>query len=95
MESRIGLVKAPVLVLAATDDPVTYARTQIVVDAYCNSCFVSCAEIEGGGIPLMELKSKEVAATVYRFFDQLEYNFAGGSVNDFLLQAMSATWLLK
>ncbi|WP_109514622.1 alpha/beta fold hydrolase [Pseudomonas ovata] len=78
MESRIGLVKAPVLVLAATDDPVTYARTQIVVDAYCNSCFVSCAEIEGGGIPLMELKSKEVAATVYRFFDQLEYNFAGG-----------------
>ncbi|HZX19163.1 MAG TPA: alpha/beta fold hydrolase [Pseudomonas sp.] len=77
MEDRVGLVTAPVLVLAATDDPVTYSRTQVVVDAYCNSCFVSHAEIKGGGIPLMELKSKEVADTVHRFFDDLECNVIG------------------
>ncbi|SFU40511.1 Pimeloyl-ACP methyl ester carboxylesterase [Pseudomonas sp. OV546] len=77
MENRVGLVKAPVLVLAATEDPVTYSRAQVVVDAYCNSCFVSRAEIKGGGIPLMELKFKEVAGAVHGFFDYLECNVIG------------------
>ncbi|WP_212653267.1 alpha/beta hydrolase [Marinomonas sp. CT5] len=72
MLERVPLVTAPILVVAAMADVITYGRTSLVVEAYDNSPFVSLVEIEGGGIPLMELKSKEVADAIHYFFDELE-----------------------
>lgn len=67
MEDRVDLVTAPVLVIAATDDPVSYPHTDRVSKAYPNAKSVTVHEIEGGKIPLMEDKAPEVAAVVSQF----------------------------
>lgn len=71
MEDRVGLVTAPVLVLAATDDPVSYPHTRKVADAYINAERMEMAEIEGGLIPLMEQKAPDVAEVVEKFLDSV------------------------
>ncbi|MGC7100611.1 alpha/beta fold hydrolase [Amycolatopsis lurida] len=67
MEERVELVTAPVLVLAATDDPVSYPHTAKVAGAYVNAKSVEVVEIVGGLIPLMEQKATEVAEVVEAF----------------------------
>lgn len=69
MEDRVGLVKAPLLFLAATDDPVSYPHTEKLTKAYTNARSVQVAEIEGGMVPLMEQKATEVVAAVEAFLD--------------------------
>ncbi|MFJ9587961.1 alpha/beta fold hydrolase [Streptomyces acidicola] len=68
MEDRVGLVTAPVLLLAATEDPVSYPHTDKVAAAYSNAKSVEVVEIEGGRIPLMEQKTAEVVAAIDTFF---------------------------
>lgn len=71
MEQRVGLVTAPLLLLAPTEDPVSYPHTAKVAAAYSNSKSVQIVEVEGGRIPLMEQKSAEVVAVIEHFFDSL------------------------
>ena len=71
MEDRVSLVTAPLLVLAATEDPVSYPHVSKVAGAYPNARSVEVTEIEGGRIPLMEQKTAEVAAAIDAFFDSL------------------------
>ncbi|MGP4030379.1 hypothetical protein [Actinomadura sp. 3N407] len=71
MEERVGLVTAPALILAATEDPVSYPHTDKVAKVYVNAKFVEVAEIEGGPIPLMEQKAPEVVEVVEAFLDRV------------------------
>lgn len=71
METRVGLVTAPVLVIGATDDPVAYPHTGRVVRAYRNAAHVERYDVLGGGIPLMEQRPREVADAVGAFLDRL------------------------
>lgn len=71
MEKRVPLVTAPILLLAATEDPVSYIRTQVIFNAYTNAKSVEIKEIVGGGIPLMELKSEEVATATLDFLHSI------------------------
>ena len=70
MEDRTHLVKAPILLLANTADPVSYPHTDKVAGAYTNAKSVEVVEIEGGTIPVMEHKSTEVTAAIETFFDK-------------------------
>ncbi|GAA4091346.1 alpha/beta fold hydrolase [Nocardioides kongjuensis] len=67
MEDRIGLVKAPVLLLGATADPFAYPDLPPVRYALTGSPSVEVVAIEDGTIPLLEHKPAEVAAAVLRF----------------------------
>ncbi len=71
MEDRVGLVTAPVLVIAATADPVSYPHTPAVVAAYPNAASVELVEIEGGQIPLMECHAQPVVSAVEAFLTPL------------------------
>lgn len=71
MEDRVGSVTAPLLVLAATEDPVSYPHTAKVAAAYPNATSVEVVEIQGGRIPLMEQKTAEVVAAIGSFFDSV------------------------
>ncbi|MEV0634796.1 alpha/beta hydrolase [Streptomyces sp. NPDC050619] len=67
MEDRVGLVTAPVLLLAATADPVSYPHSEQLSKVYTNADTVKVREIDGGMIPLMEQKPTEVADEVLSF----------------------------
>ncbi|MBZ6083662.1 alpha/beta hydrolase [Streptomyces olivaceus] len=71
MEERVGLVTAPLLFLAATEDPVSYPHTGKVAAAYPRAKSVQVVEIEGGRIPLMEQKAGEVVSAIDAFFDSV------------------------
>lgn len=71
MEGRVGLVTAPVLLIAATADPVSYPHAATLAGAYTSAAKVEVVEIEGGRIPLMEEKHAEVAAAVEDFLDRV------------------------
>ncbi|MGW0038395.1 alpha/beta fold hydrolase [Gordonia sp. NPDC003376] len=68
MEERVGLVTAPILVLASTDDPVSYPHRDRVAAAYPHAKSVEVVEIDGGMIPVMEQKAAEVVAAMDAFF---------------------------
>lgn len=67
MEERVDHVTAPLLVIAATDDPHSYPFTTDVVHAFHNAASVDLVEIAGGRVPLMEQKSEEVASAIDDF----------------------------
>ncbi|TLQ48649.1 alpha/beta hydrolase [Streptomyces marianii] len=71
MEKRVGLVTAPVLIIAATADPVSYPHTDRLREVYTNAKSVAVVEIEDGMIPLMEQKAPEVAAAVGSFLARI------------------------
>ncbi len=70
MEERIGLLQAPVLLLAATLDPVSYPHTARVLAALPAVTAAELVEIPGGRIPLMEEWPEEVASAVLDFLDR-------------------------
>lgn len=72
MEDRAGSVTAPVLILAATDDPVSYPHTEKVRKAYGNAPAAEVHEVRGGMIPLMEQKAPEIAPVVLDFLDRFD-----------------------
>jgi pimeloyl-ACP methyl ester carboxylesterase len=71
MEDRVGLVTAPLLLVAATDDPVSYPHTDRVAKAYPNAASVEVVDIQGGMVPLMEMKAAEVVEAVEAFLDRV------------------------
>ncbi|MFJ9587976.1 hypothetical protein [Streptomyces acidicola] len=70
MEERVGLVTAPLL-LAATEDPVSYLHIAKVAGAYPNAKSVKVTEIVGGRIPLMEQRTAEVVAAIESFLNDV------------------------
>ncbi|MET9381784.1 alpha/beta hydrolase [Streptomyces sp. NPDC002928] len=71
MEDRVERVTAPVLLLAATEDSVSYPHTEKVAKAYSSAQSVEVYEVEGGMIPLMELKAPEIATVVLDFLERV------------------------
>ncbi len=71
MEERVVAVSAPLLFLAATDDPFSYGGTEAFAAAFPNAPDRRVADIAGGMIPLMEQKPEEVAAAVTGFLADL------------------------
>lgn len=69
MEDRVAMVTAPLLLLAATEDPVSYPHTGRLAASYPNAKSVNVVEIEGGRIPLMEQKTAQVVTAIEGFFD--------------------------
>ncbi|WP_040167377.1 alpha/beta fold hydrolase [Microbacterium gorillae] len=67
MEDRLDLVRAPLLVLAAPEDPFSYPHRDRVAAAFPHAPHVQTVDVPGGGIPLMEVKPAEVAAAVTAF----------------------------
>ncbi|GAB7006768.1 alpha/beta hydrolase [Nocardioides sp. AN3] len=67
MEDRVELVKAPVLLLANTADPVSYPHTDRVAGAYPNAASVEVVHIDGGTVAVMEQKTEEVVRAVEAF----------------------------
>jgi len=64
MEDRIGLVHAPALVVAATDDPFSYGHARPLAAALGGA---PVQEIEGGTVPLPDHLPEAFAAAVLRF----------------------------
>ncbi|MGY6655520.1 alpha/beta fold hydrolase [Amycolatopsis sp. TRM77291] len=67
MEERVALVTCPVLIIAPTDDPVSYPHTERLRNGYPNAKHVQVAEIVGGRVPLMEERAEDVAQVVLEF----------------------------
>jgi pimeloyl-ACP methyl ester carboxylesterase len=64
MESRLPLIRCPVLVLAPTDDPHAYPQARPLADAIAGSRYL---EIEGGMVPLPDQMPEEFARHVLEF----------------------------
>ncbi|MFC8669918.1 alpha/beta fold hydrolase [Streptomyces sp. NPDC057199] len=69
METRVELITAPVLIIAASADPVSFPHTDKLKTVYANAKSVEVAVIEGGMVPLMEQKGPEVVAAVEAFLE--------------------------
>ena len=67
MERRIGLVRCPTLVIAATDDPHAYGSAPKVAQAITGSTLV---EIQGAGVPLPDQLPQQFADTVAGFLQR-------------------------
>jgi pimeloyl-ACP methyl ester carboxylesterase len=66
MERRIGLVRAPALVIAAPDDPFAYPHARPLAAALAGARVV---ELAGGTVPLPDHLPAEFAAAVTAFLD--------------------------
>jgi pimeloyl-ACP methyl ester carboxylesterase len=64
MEDRIGSVRAPTLVIAATDDPHAFPAAQPVARAVAGAEIV---EIAGGTVPLPDAMPTEFSAAILNF----------------------------
>jgi pimeloyl-ACP methyl ester carboxylesterase len=71
MERRIGLVRAPVLLLGATDDPFSLPALDPLARHLTAAPVVHRAVIDGGTVALMEDKAGDVAATVLPFLREV------------------------
>lgn len=71
MEDRVQQVTAPVLLLAATEDPFSYPHTSSIAKAYTNARSVEVVEIQGGMVPLMEQKAHQVVDVVVSFLQRV------------------------
>lgn len=67
MERRIGLVRCPTLVIAATDDPHAYGSAPKVAQSIAGSALV---EIAGGMVPLPDQLPQQFADTVAGFLQR-------------------------
>lgn len=67
MEDRITAVRAPTLVIGATNDPHAYPATQRIAAALRGARVV---EIAGGMVPLPDQKPAEFADAILRFLDE-------------------------
>ncbi|MFI0354189.1 alpha/beta fold hydrolase [Actinomadura sp. 9N407] len=67
MEERVGLVTCPILIVAATEDPVSYPHTERLQNGYPNAKSVQVSEIVGGHVPLIEERAEDVAQAVLAF----------------------------
>lgn len=67
METRIGLVRCPTLVLESTDDPFAAPTVPQVVAGLTGAVTVTTARLEGAMIPAMEQCADQVAAHVRSF----------------------------
>ena len=74
MEDRIGLVTAPTLVIAATDDPHAYPAAPRVAAAIAGAELV---EIAGGTVPLPDAMPGRFSAAVLAFLERLGLLDAG------------------
>ncbi len=70
MEDRIGRVRAPTLVIGATDDPHAFPATPLVAAAIGGA---SVVEIPGGMVPLPDQKPAEFSQAILRFLRQETY----------------------
>lgn len=68
MEDRIGLVRAPTLVIAATDDPHAFPSARPVAAAIRSA---QIKEIVGGTVPLPDAMPAEFSAAILSFIDRL------------------------
>jgi hypothetical protein len=71
MDSRIGLVRAPTLLVGASADPFALPHLPTVRAALVNAATLRIEIIEGGTIPLMEQSAEEVAAHIEAFLTKL------------------------
>jgi pimeloyl-ACP methyl ester carboxylesterase len=67
MEDRIGLVKAPTLVIAATDDPHAFPAAPRVAAAISGA---EVATIEGGTVPLPDAMPEAFSAAIIAFLER-------------------------
>ncbi|WP_284748210.1 alpha/beta fold hydrolase [Amycolatopsis sp. RTGN1] len=67
MERRIGLVRAPVLLLGGADDPFALPAVEPLARHLTAAAVVHRAVIDGGTVALMEDKADDVAAVVLPF----------------------------
>jgi pimeloyl-ACP methyl ester carboxylesterase len=67
MEERIGSVKAPVLLIGASDDPFALPAVEQLEAHLSGAASVDRVAIDRGTIPLMEHKAQEVANAVLPF----------------------------
>jgi pimeloyl-ACP methyl ester carboxylesterase len=64
MEDKVGLIKAPTLVLAGTDDPLAFPRLKPLAENIRGS---ETAIIEGGMLPLVDQMPEEFARVIVNF----------------------------
>jgi pimeloyl-ACP methyl ester carboxylesterase len=69
LEERLGLIRCPVLLVGATDDPHAYPSLPALAAALPQAKVV---EIEGGMVPLPDQLPETFAAAVETFLDSLE-----------------------
>ena len=71
MESRIGLVRCPTLVLEPTDDPFAGPAVPQVVAGLTGASTVATARLEGAKIPAMEQCADQVVSHVRAFLAEV------------------------
>lgn len=67
IEEKLTEVEIPVLILGASDDPFSYPAIEPTRNGLINAEKLEVHVIEGGMIPLMEIKAEEVSAVVRQF----------------------------
>jgi pimeloyl-ACP methyl ester carboxylesterase len=67
MEDKVGLIKAPTLVLAGTDDPFSFPRMRPLADSIKGS---RTAAITGGMVPMVDQMPEEFARVVMEFLEE-------------------------
>lgn len=72
MEDRIGLVRAPTLLIGADSDPFAFPAIEPLSKNLTGVERLETAVVEGGMIPLMEVKADEVVAVVEPFLRSVE-----------------------
>jgi pimeloyl-ACP methyl ester carboxylesterase len=63
-EKKVSLIKAPILILAGTEDPFSYPRMKPLSEVIKGS---RTAEIKGGMVPMVDQMPEEFAQAVMDF----------------------------
>ena len=76
MENAIGRVKAPTLLIGATDDPFAFPHSRELGVQLTSAASVDTVDIEGGMVPLPDQLPAQFADAVQSFLHALSPDWA-------------------
>lgn len=71
IERKFDAIKMPVLILAANEDPFSFPSVAIIREHLVNASKIEINVIDGGMIPLMEIKADQVSSSIITFLSKL------------------------
>ena len=76
MENTITAVKAPALLICATDDPFAFPHSHELREQLTSAASIDMVDIEGGMVPLPDQLPEDFSAAVQSFLDALNPHWA-------------------
>jgi pimeloyl-ACP methyl ester carboxylesterase len=72
IEEKLAQITVPVLILGSSNDPFSFPVIQLIQNSLVNASQVDLHIVEGGMIPLMEIKAEEVSEAVLTFLREFK-----------------------